>query len=115
MNQNIHPREPLSQVIFIHDYLQLVFQDDIFTIYNAAEIQTGEMSIAQGSAGFCDALVALIGQRLESVSTPQTQPLVLQFESGCRFVVPVNGPSGLGPEAWQFGAYHEPVVVQENV
>lgn len=105
----------MSQVIFIHDYFQLVFQDDIFTVYNVAEIQTGEISISQGSAGFCDALVALIGQRLESVSGPQTEPLVLQFENGSRFVVPVSGPAARGPEAWQFGTYNGPVVVQENV
>lgn len=35
---NLIPLEPLSQVVFIHDYLQLVFQDESFSIYNLAEL-----------------------------------------------------------------------------
>ena len=30
--------EPLSQVVFIHDYIQLVFQDTYFNLYNRVSV-----------------------------------------------------------------------------
>jgi len=115
MNQKLQPLEPMSQVIFVHDYLQLVFQDDIFTLYNPPEIRWVEAQISQGSPGFCDALVALLGQRLTLVSANHAEPLILSFENGARVIVPVGGPTARGPEAWQFGKANGPVLVQENV
>ena len=35
---NLCPAEPLSQVVFIHDYLQLVFQSQCLSVYNLAQI-----------------------------------------------------------------------------
>lgn len=105
----------MSQVIFVHDYLQLVFQDDIFTLYNPPEIRWAETQISHGSPGFCDALVALLGQRLTLVSANYAEPLILYFENCTRVIVPVSGPAVQGPEAWQFGGANGPVVVQENV
>jgi hypothetical protein len=115
MNQKLQPLEPMSQVIFVHDYLQLVFQDDIFTLYNPAEIRCAETQISHGSPGFCDALVALLGRRVTSVSVDHAEPLILSFENGTRVIVPVSGPSARGPEAWKFGKTNGAVVVQENV
>ena len=109
MQPSILPTEPLSEVVFIHDYLQLVFQDACFSIYNAAEIRHGNDSVSQGQPGFCDGLVSLIGQPLTATSTSPS--LSLTFRSG---VVLVVEQSGQGPEAWQFNRFSGQIVVEQN-
>jgi len=41
------PVEALSQVAFIHDYFQLVFQEERFTVYNRAAVADGENVVRQ--------------------------------------------------------------------
>ena len=64
MVPNILPTDPLSQVVFVHNYLQLVFQDSGFTIYNPCALNLEGTPIQFGQDGFADALVGLIGQSL---------------------------------------------------
>lgn len=109
MRPDILPTEPLSQVVFIHDYLQLVFQDACFSIYNAAELRQGNSSLSQGQSGFCDGLVSLIGQPLTSASASPS--LSLTFQSGTVLVV---AQSGQDPESWQYNSFGEPIVVEQN-
>jgi hypothetical protein len=109
MRPEILPIDPLSQVVFIHDYLQLVFQDACFSIYNSSELSLGGVSVLFGQPGFCDGLVSLIGQALKSVSGSPS--LTLSFQSGAILVV---AQSGSGPEAWQFNSVGGPIVVEQN-
>jgi len=95
--------------VFIHDYLQLVFQDTCFSIYNAAELRQGNSSLSQGQPGFCDGLVSLIGQPLISVSASPS--LSLTFQDGAVLVV---AQSEQGPEAWQYNSFGEQIVVEQN-
>ena len=115
MSQNFQTHEPLSQVVFIHDYLQFVFQEDILTIYNRAEVQMGGKTIEQGGTGFCDALVALIGRRIVSVSGQAAEPLIVALDNGARFVVRSVAAAARGPEAWQFTSPNRPLLVRQNV
>jgi hypothetical protein len=105
----ILPVEPLSQVVFIHDYFQLVFQEACFSIYNAAELRQGKSSLSQGQLGFCDSLVSLIGQRVTSASASPS--LSLTFQGGTVLVV---AQSGQGPEAWQYNSFGELIEVMQN-
>jgi hypothetical protein len=109
MRPDIHPIEPLSQVVFIHDYLQLVFQDACFSIYNPAELRQGDSLLSQGEPGFGDVLVSLIGQPLTSASSSPS--LSLTFQGGTILVI---AQFGQGPEAWQYSALGEPIVVEQN-
>jgi hypothetical protein len=59
--------EPLSQVVFVHDYVQLVFQDTTLSVYCSMSIASPRDSIGWRGPGWCDALVALIGQSVNSV------------------------------------------------
>jgi hypothetical protein len=54
MDSRLVPVEALSQVAFIHDFLQLVFQEERFTVYNRAAIADWENVFQQGTVGFCD-------------------------------------------------------------
>ena len=104
MQPNLIPVEPLSQVVFVHDYFQLVFQDDTFNIYNLAEVVREGAVLRQGQVGFCDAVVGLIGKSVVSFTTAPRGELVLSFESGASLRV-VGGPEGqhgFPHDAWEF-------------
>lgn len=109
MHPNILPTEPLSEVVFIHDYLQLVFQDACFSIYNAIELRQGNSSLSQGQSGFCDGLVGLIGQPLKAASANPS--LSLTFQNGTVLAVAQSGHS---PEAWQYNSLGQPIVAVQN-
>jgi hypothetical protein len=114
MPPNLLPSDPLSQVVFVHDYIQLVFQDTSFTLYNTTRLTSGESSVLHGQAGFADALVALIDQRVASVSTQTDSALALVFENGVKLQVLRGKPYAHGPEAFQFITMGGPIVVEAN-
>lgn len=114
MKPNLQPLDPLSQVVFVHDYLQLVFQDEGFSIYNLAQLEHQGTCLLQGAAGFCDGLVGLIGQRVTDVSTTTGTVLTLTFEGGTRLSV-LSGENGArGPEAFEFRGPNDLIVVDLN-
>lgn len=109
MHSHLLPSEPLSQVVFVHDYLQLVFQDARFSIYNAAELRRGNATFLSEQPGFRDELVGLIGQPL--ISASGVPSLSLAFQNGAVLVV---AKSGDGPEAWAYQSVKGELVVEQN-
>jgi hypothetical protein len=81
---NLSPAEPLSQVVFIHDYVQLVFQSERFSIYNPICIAEAQSYLDRVSPSLSEALVGLIGQSAVSVAPPESCVLALSFERGER-------------------------------
>ncbi len=114
MSQILTPLEPLSQVVFIHDYLQLVFQGESCTVYNLAKLMQNGIESIQGAPGFCDGLVSLIGQRISAVSTSVEHPLVLTFEGGEQFLVLSGVVGARGSEAFQFINRSNQIIVEQN-
>jgi hypothetical protein len=112
MQVDLQPTDPLSQVVFVHDYLQLVFQDCAFTLYNVAVYSKGAVELRQDQAGFCDALVALIDQAARA--DVLTDKLLLHFSGGAIVAVSTSGPDTRGPEAWQFARSGRPQIVEQN-
>lgn len=111
MRPNLLPPDSLSQVVFVHNYFQLVFQDSGFSIYNAATLYSNGVSLLQGQPGFCDRLVGLIGQALLAADAPDDSSLVLTFQDGSALTVVSAGP---GPEAWQYNSLGCSTVVAQN-
>jgi len=114
MKPNIIPIEPLSQVVFVHDYLQLIFHGESFSIYNASTFMHNETEISQGAPGFCDAIVGLIGQRVNAASSETEFPLSLSFSNGARFLVLPEAHGARGPEAFQFVGRNNQIVIEQN-
>jgi hypothetical protein len=112
MQPDLQPVDPLSKVVFVHDYLQLVFQDCAFTIYNLATYTKATTVLRQGEPGFCDALVSLINQTAHAEA--RAESLLLRFTSGVVVSVPISGPDTRGPEAWQFARLGGPHIVEQN-
>jgi hypothetical protein len=89
--------EPLSSVVFVHDYVQLVFQDLILSVFAPLSVTVEETSILHGERGFADELVALIGASV--VSTEFGDNLFnLAFDQGA--VVSFDASDGSVPEAF---------------
>ena len=101
--------DPLSQVVFVHDYVQLVFHDRAFSLFNRLTYQDNSYELLQGALGFCDSLVGLIGKAATVGSA--SGGLTLNFGAGQRVVV---SSSGEGPEAWMFTGVGVPTIVEQN-
>jgi hypothetical protein len=110
---DLRPLEPLTQVVFVHDYLQLVFQDSRFSFCYWPTLQVAEAVLERGAAGYCDTLVSLIGQGVRSVDADGTG-LSLRFQNGALLLVPSFDPDCNVPEAWTFSTPGHPRVVEPN-
>ena len=104
---------PLSQVAFIHDYLELTFGGARLSIYNEVSVVTSSAVYVKGDTGFCDALVRLIDQSAKEFANPEGTVLALEFEQGARLLVQA-GEARSGPEAFQFVGASGVIVVEQN-
>jgi hypothetical protein len=111
MRPNLTPQSPLSQVVFVHDYLQLVFQGERLSIYNPCSLTGPGLNLQTGDPGFCDALVSLIGQTA-SACADSSELLSLSFSGG---VVLAVLPDQLGlVEAFTFHSEDSRAIVERN-
>jgi len=111
---NLCPDEPLTQVVFIHDYLQLVFQSQCLSVYNLAQLEQNGTTLTQGASGFCDSLVGLIGCAVVRAHRNDRYKLILEFQNGDKFLIPSAGEYVRGLEAFQFNGSDEFLVVEQN-
>jgi hypothetical protein len=104
---------PLSQVVFVHDYWQLAFDDARLSVYAPATVSSGGTSRVRSDVGFCDALVGLIGKRIISADYIQAKQLRLTFEGGDSVAVPLLGDGVVGPELFQLDRPGLPTIVEQ--
>jgi hypothetical protein len=110
---SLRPKDPLTQVVFVHDYVQLLFQDCRFSCFFWPTLRIGETVLSRGTAGYCDTLVSLIGQSVHSADADGAC-LSLRFGNGALMQVPSFDPDSDLPEAWMFTGEGRAVVVQQN-
>ena len=109
----LSPSKPLTQVVFVHDYVQFIFETETLSIYGRMRYRGLEGDeLEYGQPGFADALAGLIGAKASSVSTSQAECLALQFEEKGRLAVTHEST---GPEAFQFVTEAGVIVVQQNI
>lgn len=107
------PTEPVTQVVFVHDYFQVVFDDERFNLCGRVEVRKNQQTLAAGQPGFGDALLALLGDRAAAVTVDEADELTIQFLSGATLRNRPN-PSGCGPEAWVFFGSNNLTIVGSN-
>ena len=100
--------EPLSSVVFVHDYVQLVFQDLILSVFVPLSVTVEARSISHGERGFADELVALIGASVASAKDDDNL-LELVFDNGA--VVSFDAADGSVPEAFTLHQPNVPTIV----
>ena len=108
------PCEPLSQVVFLHDYFQLVFQGETLSIYNEASLHHGSTVLVSSEPGFADALVALIDQHAESATERPATLLTLAFTSGAELRIRSGGALHGQVEAFCFVSQSGAILVGQN-
>ena len=108
------PTQPLSQVVFVHDYLQLAFQGERFSLINRVRVTTQARSAMQGEPEFAGLLVALMDQRVTRVSESPPAILELHFQSGSVVQVLRDEEFAFGPEAFTFEREGGALVVGQN-
>lgn len=110
---SIAPPEPLSEVAFVLDYIQLAFQNEGFNFYNDIEVRRGTDRFVKGLPGFCDVLVGLMGLRVHQAVACESQ-LRMAFDDGTILRTLPLASTQSWPEAWQFNSPGRPVVVGRN-
>lgn len=95
------PRNRVSQVVFVEDYVQLVFHEERFSFLEALALESSQRVLTSGTAGFCDSLVSLIGKRAASVDVDDDNQLTIVFDDGVTVRAGFDS-LGSGPEAWTF-------------
>ena len=106
----------MSQVVFIHDYIQLIFQDCIINVYNDSEIiPKNKPAIIKGSTGYADSIVQLIDKKITEVTYSEGEKLSLLFSNGNRFNILLGSSAAHGPEAFEISGYPiEDTIVEQN-
>jgi hypothetical protein len=90
--------EPLSEVRFVHDYLQFVFWPHGLSVYVRLRVSTGGHFLSPTDAGFYDSICTLIGQKLVSVTRAEKVQLELLFSGGTALIVSLRPEDAVGPE-----------------
>ncbi len=94
--------EPLSEIRFLHDYLQLIFQECLLTINNDPEIRLANgQVIRRYSAGFCDVLAGLIGENVKTALLVENERCSIEFTGGVELVIPLTKGSAKAAEAFE--------------
>ena len=98
LSETLKTAEPLNSVVFIHDYVQLTFQELVLSIYGRFSVLgSGDEAVSTGEEGFCDAVVGLIENRVVDVEESAEQ-LDLLFDSGRRISMMLADEEG--PESF---------------
>ncbi|MBF5057378.1 hypothetical protein Y5W_02672 [Alcanivorax sp. 521-1] len=107
MIEQLEGCEPLSQVWFVHDYIQLQMQDRTVTVLNepCLRLPSGKL-LGRDDLGFCDNLVRQIGESIQDAMLEEGDHFALLFSSGAALIVPLTADAAKVPEALELpGAY----------
>lgn len=105
--------DPLTEVSFVHDYVQLSFQDLGLSVYSQLTVGTPRGLLKRSDSGFCDALVGLIGQRVTSVEYSAKISMRLIFSDGSSVNVSLRSEDANGSELFQLKRLGLPIIVAQ--
>jgi hypothetical protein len=114
MPPKLVPTEALTQVVFVHDYIQLVFQGEGFSLYNRVGLTANDREFSQGSHGFADEITRLIGQRVSAAGASNRSKLEIQFENGSVVRLLSGRENENGAEAFQYTNDSGSIFVEQN-
>ena len=83
------------------DYVQLVFEEERFSLYNSVMVCSGDTGLQRSERGFADALVSMLGKRVISATATEAEPLSIVFTDGTEIRV-FKDSEGANPEAFAF-------------
>ncbi|MBQ0758942.1 MAG: hypothetical protein KBT72_04720 [Zhongshania sp.] len=94
--------EMLSQVWFVHDYVQLIFHDGHkINICNPFSVESDGKVYRQRQPEYADKLVSLIGSRIAKAEYLEQSFFRLVFDCGSIFEVDLTKDASPYPEAFE--------------
>jgi len=90
--------EPLSEVRFVHDYVQFVLWPHTLSVYPHIRVSSGEYVRSPADPGFYDSICRLIGQKLVKVIRVEKAQLEFAFSQGTNLLVSLRPEDAVGPE-----------------
>jgi hypothetical protein len=79
----------LCGVVFVMDYLQLLFGETVMSIFTTPIITTPDAEVAFGQSGFADAICGQISRRVNAVAIEPTERITIGFDSGAHLRIPL--------------------------
>jgi hypothetical protein len=110
MSARLRPESPLTAVVEVHDYLQLVFADETLTVLNPIEVRASPMAMPSGAASGAEEARRLVGRRVLNATPSAGALLTLVFEGGAQIIVLPAHERSAGTEAFVFAGRHAHVV-----
>ena len=92
----------LASVEFVRDYVQLRFDGPQLTAYSWPTLYDAGHAVTRGTAGYCDALVALINQVVSAVTLKEGKELIIEWENDALLHIDLGHKSVTMPEAVMF-------------
>jgi hypothetical protein len=110
MSARLRPEHPLTAVVEVHDYLQLVFADETLTVLNPMEVRAATVASPGGAASAAEEARRLVGRRVLNATQSAGALLTLTFEDGGQVIVLPAHERSPGTEAFVFSGRHAHVV-----
>ena len=85
--EHLTAADPLSEVRFVHDYIQLVLWPHTLSIYPRLQISVGDRTLRSTDNGFYDSICRLIGQRVVKVERNEKVQLSFHFAGEATLLV----------------------------
>jgi hypothetical protein len=99
--------DDLASVTFVRGYFQLRFDGPPLNLYVLPWVYRDGDVLAPSDPGYMDAIVGQVGHTLAAVDELLDYGLVLDWDNGVRFAMPLDGTGLQGVEAAEFTGEHE--------
>jgi hypothetical protein len=88
----------LSEVRFVHDYVQFIFEPHTLSLYAPLHISTEGRALARGDVGYYERICSLIGENLADVTRYKRKQLEFAFSNGTKVILSLRTEDAAGPE-----------------
>lgn len=88
----------LTSVVFIHDYIQFVFDGPCLTTLTLPSILTTDGELRHGERGYCDCLCSQIGAQVKTTCS-SSEEVKITFGNDVAIAVSLREEDYTGPEA----------------
>lgn len=106
--------EPLSEVRFVHEYVQFVLWPHTLSIYPQLRVSSQAHIFSASDPGFYDSICKLIGQKLVKVIRIEGVQLEFTFSNGTTFFVSLRPEDAVGPEIAMLSSTYEAGLMVER-
>jgi len=106
--------EPLSEVRFVHDYVQFVLWPHTLSVYPKLRVSSQARMLSPSDPGFYDSICKLIGQKLLKVIRIEGVQLEFTFSNGTTFFVSLRPEDAVGPEIAMLSGTNEAGLMVER-